>query len=174
MPSILEDLRQLGVKLWHDDAGLHYRAPRSLVEGDLVDLLRLHKGEVVELLRQEQKPNGGMVYDSAEPSCDTGTPEDHRPHIPMHRIPGPLATEKQRRFLAVLDAKSPVSVSVTSRRRWGVGRDDLTRPEAYLLVDDVRRAEDLLRRYPAVEGGEILWQIRLKRRLRSTWSTSSM
>lgn len=50
--TIIEQLEGQGVKLWADDDGLHYEGDISIVTLSVIDALRAHKPEIIEVLTQ--------------------------------------------------------------------------------------------------------------------------
>ena len=50
--TIIEQLEGQGVTLWADDDGLHYEGDISIVTLSVIDALRAHKPEIIEVLTQ--------------------------------------------------------------------------------------------------------------------------
>lgn len=50
--TIIEHLEGQGVKLWIDDGGLHYEGDISIVTPSVINALKAHKTEIVEVLTQ--------------------------------------------------------------------------------------------------------------------------
>lgn len=50
--TIIEQLESQGVILWADDDGLHYEGDISIVTLTVIDALKTHKPEIIEVLKQ--------------------------------------------------------------------------------------------------------------------------
>ncbi|MDC0671967.1 non-ribosomal peptide synthetase [Nannocystis radixulma] len=63
--SLLVELGALGVKLWVDDGQLRSRAPRAVVTEAIGARIRAHKAELIELLEQARRQDGGAAISAA-------------------------------------------------------------------------------------------------------------